>query len=113
MPKYLVDVNLPCYISHWQKPDFLSQLDINRTWEDHDIWEYAKENNLTIITKDADFQDKILFQAPPPKVIWIRIGNMRLRKFKLFLEENWTEIKDLSESHKLVTVFADRIEALK
>ncbi len=112
MPQYLVDVNLPCYVGGWQKPEFLAQKDIDRTWDDEAIWEYAKANNLTIITKDTDFQDKILFQSPPPKVIWVRLGNMRLREFITFLDTNWKTIQDLSATHKLVVVYVDRIEAL-
>ena len=112
MPLYLVDINLPCYISEWQKPDFMAQADINRTWSDEKIWEYARINNLTIITKDADFQDRILFNDPPPKVIWIRFGNMRLKDFVRFLEINWLQIKQLSDSNKFVMVFSDRIEAI-
>ncbi|MEO8074626.1 MAG: DUF5615 family PIN-like protein [Acidobacteriota bacterium] len=45
------------------------------------LWNYAKENNLTIITKDADFSNRIIFQEPPPKVIHIRFGNMKMREF--------------------------------
>ncbi|MEZ4821876.1 MAG: DUF5615 family PIN-like protein [Ignavibacteria bacterium] len=37
------------------------------------MWEYAKENNLTIISKDADFSSRILIKSPPPKVIHIRL----------------------------------------
>lgn len=90
----------------------MAQADINRTWSDEKIWEYARINNLTIITKDADFQDRILFNDPPPKVIWIRFGNMRLKDFVRFLEINWLQIKQLSDSNKFVMVFSDRIEAI-
>jgi predicted nuclease of predicted toxin-antitoxin system len=30
-------------------------MDLGNKWEDEEIWNYARENNLTIISKDSDF----------------------------------------------------------
>lgn len=43
--------------------------------KDSDIWEYAKNNDYTIITFDTDFYDLSLIKGTPPKIIWLRIGN--------------------------------------
>lgn len=43
--------------------------------EDVDVWEYAKENEFVLVTKDADFGDLSVLHGFPPKVIWIRRGN--------------------------------------
>lgn len=112
MPKYLVDVNLPYYFSLWNTADHIHQKDIGDEWTDEQIWNYAKENNLTIITKDADFSNRIIFHEPPPKVIHIRFGNMRMNDFFVTITKNWNDVIDLSENHKLVNVFRDRIEAI-
>lgn len=48
------------------------------------IWQYAKEHDLIIVSKDADFSDWIMLSDPPPKVIHLRIGNMRLRDLFVF-----------------------------
>lgn len=50
MAIFLIDVNLPYYFSLWNSPDYLHQIDINDSWPDSKIWEYAQENGLTIIT---------------------------------------------------------------
>ena len=113
MPEYLVDVNLPYRFSLWKSDDYLHQNDIDDEWTDAQIWEYAKENNLTIITKDADFSNRIIFHEPPPKVIHICFGNMKMREFHSTLTAIWKDIIDLSENHKLVNVFRDRIEAIE
>ena len=39
------------------------------------IWEYARENGLILVSKDEDFQQLSVLFGPPPKVIWIRLGN--------------------------------------
>jgi predicted nuclease of predicted toxin-antitoxin system len=45
--------------------------------EDTAIWEHARQNNFTLVTKDADFGDLSILRGFPPKVIWIRRGNCR------------------------------------
>jgi len=42
---------------------------------DEDVWEYARNNGFAIISKDSDFQQRSLLYGPPPKIIWLRIGN--------------------------------------
>jgi predicted nuclease of predicted toxin-antitoxin system len=43
---------------------------------DYEIWNYAKENAYTIVTFDADFYDLVTLRGYPPKVIWLRTGNL-------------------------------------
>ena len=56
MCRYIVDANLPYYFSLWHKDNYEHVIDINPHMKDSEIWEYAKKNNLTIITKDANFK---------------------------------------------------------
>ena len=111
MAKYLIDANLPFHISVWKNDEFIHLFDINDSWTDREIWEYAKRRGMTIITKDSDFSNWIITKEPPPKVIHLRIGNMRLKLFNDFITKNWKEIVKLSNNHKLVTVYAEFIEA--
>ncbi len=39
------------------------------------VWDYAKDNDLMIVSKDADMHDLSLVFGNPPKVIWLRLGN--------------------------------------
>jgi predicted nuclease of predicted toxin-antitoxin system len=112
MTKYLIDANLPYYFSKWNKSDYVHQRDIGDSWTDEQIWDYAKVNNLTIITKDADFSHKIIFKEPPPKVIHIKIGNMKLKDFLNTLSPIWDKVLNLNENYKLVNVFIDRLEGV-
>ncbi len=81
MPSYLIDTNLPYYFSLWNTEDFIHQIDIQNNLEDFEIWKYAKERGLTIVTKDADFSERILLAMPPPRVIHLRVGNLSMRAF--------------------------------
>ena len=42
---------------------------------DHALWEYAKANEFTIVSQDADFAEMAALLPTPPKVIWLRVGN--------------------------------------
>jgi len=42
---------------------------------DDAIWQYAKENEVAIVSKDSDFQERSVLRGHPPKVVWIRAGN--------------------------------------
>lgn len=63
-----------------------------------------------IITKDADFSHRIAIATPPPRIVHIRVGNMRLQRLNAFLESIWPKIETHVAAAKLVNVFADRIE---
>lgn len=51
MAKFLIDVNLPYYFSIWNNSDCCHMLDINETWTDEKIWEYAKKINSLLLQK--------------------------------------------------------------
>jgi predicted nuclease of predicted toxin-antitoxin system len=112
MPHFLIDVNLPYYFSLWRSSDYVHQLDIQNDAEDYAIWQYAKNRNLTIVTKDSDFSDRILLSTPPPKIIHIRTGNMSMRDFYGLISNVWEDVITLSKEYKLVIVFKDKLEAV-
>jgi predicted nuclease of predicted toxin-antitoxin system len=86
--------------------------DLDKINTDKEIWEYAKSNNLIIISKDSDFSNKIMFKSPPPKVIHIRFGNVKIQKLHELLTTMWNDIEKEIEEHKLINVFIDRIESI-
>jgi predicted nuclease of predicted toxin-antitoxin system len=42
---------------------------------DNEIWNYARDNDFVLVTKDADFGDLVVLRGFPPKVLWLRLGN--------------------------------------
>ena len=79
MAKFVIDAQLPYYFSIWAGDDYVHVRDTDEKWTDQQIWEFAKENSLVIVTKDADFSERILLQNPPPRVIHIKHGKDDLR----------------------------------
>jgi len=113
MLKFLVDENLPYYFGLFHNENFIHVFDIPEVSSDEEIWNYAKEKELIIITKDADFSNKILFSEPPPKVIHLRIGNLKISELHVFMNRTWATILIEIEKNKLVNVYADRIESFE
>ena len=42
---------------------------------DEEVWEYARTNGFTVVSKDSDFYQRSLLYGPPPRLVWLRIGN--------------------------------------
>jgi predicted nuclease of predicted toxin-antitoxin system len=68
---------------------------------DIEIWQYARDNDYMIVTKDADFSEFGLIKGFPPKIIWIRRGNCSTQEIETILRENYSAISNLSEDDDL------------
>ena len=60
---------------------------------DRDIWDFAKKEDFTIVTFDSDFYDMSLLLGHPPKVIWIKVGNLTTKNLELIIKEKAEQIK--------------------
>jgi len=52
---------------------------------DEDVWAYAIQHRLTIVSKDADFHQRSFLFGHPPKVVWVRKGNCSTREIEALL----------------------------
>ena len=109
--RFLLDANLSSRSRHWQTSEFES-VPTNADWGDTAIWQHATQHNLTILTKDKDFEEKALRYAPP-QVVRFCVGNMGRRQFREFLSEVWPRVLAALEQPgvRLVRVYADRLES--
>ena len=110
--QFLIDANLPYRFNLWRGPAFTHVFDLDDTWTDSRIWSHARDNDFVIVSKDADFSDRIILAEPPPRVIHIRIGNMQMREFHGFIVRAWPQAVALIEAHKLVTIHQHVIECV-
>lgn len=112
MKGFLFDENLPSRLRFSPKLPLVPASKVGRTPSDTLIWEYARKHRLVIVSKDADFSDRIITSSPPPWVVHLRFGNLRKDDFHTLLARVWTQIEMLLKSHKLVNVYADRLEGI-
>lgn len=78
--KLLLDENLSRRLltvieSHFARSTHVCLAGLERA-SDLQIWDYAKQHELTIVTCDSDFHEMSLIRGAPPKVIWLHAGNL-------------------------------------
>lgn len=71
------------------------------------VWEFAKKEGFTIVTKDNDFNNLVAFFGFPPKVIWIRRGNCSTNEINGLLNSNIEKIKSfiLDSTNGILTFY--------
>src|SRR6266568_2077439 len=112
MKGFLFDENLPARLTFKPKLPIIPVSKVGVQPSDSQIWEFARQQELVIVSKDADFSDRIIVRAPPPWVVHLRFGNLRRKGFHALLTRVWPQIETLLKSHKLVNVYADRLEGI-
>lgn len=65
---------------------------------DRVIWEYARANQLTIVTADSDFLDLALSDGAPPKVIRIENCDYRTSEVENLLRRHAIVIAEMEQS---------------
>jgi predicted nuclease of predicted toxin-antitoxin system len=69
--------------------------------DDRILWEFAKQNEFIIVTRDADFNELSILRGYPPKVIWVRRGNCSTNQIEEILQGNLEDIQAFSENSDL------------
>jgi predicted nuclease of predicted toxin-antitoxin system len=97
--KLLLDQNisrriLPNLASVWPGSSQVALLTLDRA-SDLAIWQYARDHDFVIVTKDADFEELSLLHGSPPKVIWLRLGNTSNSEIEQTLLAHREELDEL------------------
>jgi len=61
---------------------------------DEQVWQYAERRGLIIVSKDDDFRQRALLHGPPPKVVWLAVGNAGTRVIAEHLRSNLGALSD-------------------
>jgi predicted nuclease of predicted toxin-antitoxin system len=95
--KLLFDENLSHKLAHRVAdifPDSIHVRDVGlKSSDDPLVWDYAKENDFMIVSKDTDMHDLSLVFGNPPKVVWIRLGNCTTSDVEDLLRRDFDVIK--------------------
>ena len=113
MKGVLVDENLPAELRLPTTLPVAHVTEISDSPSDSLVWQHAREGHLVIVTKDADFSHRILTSDPPPWIVHVRVGNLRLKAFIQHLTSVWPSVESLLPRHKLISIFPDRIESVE
>ena len=63
------------------------------TADDQAVWAYAAARGLAVVSKDADFRNLSAALGPPPKVVWLRVGNGPTRDVEALLRSRAADIR--------------------
>lgn len=75
-------------------PDSVHVRDIGlKAADDIRVWDYAKTDDLIIVSKDSDMHDRSFLFGYPPKVIWIRLGNCSTSDAEKLLRHEYETIE--------------------
>lgn len=113
MKGFILDENLPGNLSIRTSLSVEHTSTLGASPSDSTIRDYAKQHDLVIVTKDADFSDRMILSSPPPRVVHLRIGNMRIRELRDFVGATWPRVEQLLQTQKLLHVCQDSIDAIE
>lgn len=61
---------------------------------DREIWTYAGKYGFVLVTKDSDFHEYCQLYGPPPKIVWLKLGNSATATVEARLRNNASEIRE-------------------
>jgi predicted nuclease of predicted toxin-antitoxin system len=83
---------------HFSEVVHASKLKINQPADDISIWNYAKKNGFTIVSKDDDFEKIVLLRKAPPKLIYLKTYNLNTDKLVALILNNKDKITEFENS---------------
>lgn len=74
-------------------PDSIHVTDVGLdSASDREIWGYAAEHGFIIASKDSDFRQLAFLYGPPPKSVWLRMGNVTTQEILAVLRNRREDI---------------------
>ena len=95
--KFLVDENLPPSLAVMLEPQYPGTAHVRYLGlegaKDPPLWELAKSDGYTILTKDSDFEQRSFLLGAPPKVVWLKVGNSSAAQIRAMVSMHLTAIE--------------------
>ncbi len=100
--KLLFDQNLSRHLVKQLAADFADSCHVTAVGldasSDAEIWAYTAEHGYTIVSKDSDFRQLAFLNGPPPKVVWLRMGNASTRDILHVLRDHRDTIESFANT---------------
>jgi predicted nuclease of predicted toxin-antitoxin system len=73
------------------RSDHVTEIELD-TATDDEIWRYARDHDFVIVSKDSDFRQLAFLHGPPPKAIWVKLGNVSTTEIYEALRSSQDEV---------------------
>ena len=72
------------------------------------VWNYARENGYTIVSKDNDFRQRAFLLGAPPKIVWLSVGNAGTMRIAALLRAGSERLRqfDIDPDESLLVIQA-------
>ena len=77
--------------------------------DDEPVWSHAKLNGFTLVTKDDDFRQLCFLFGPPPKVIWVRLGNCTTADVEALLRARHSDVLNFAADASAAFLLLTRV----
>lgn len=78
-PAFLIDENIAADVAAALTGIYPRSLHVSQIGllgaSDEAIWRHARQHDLVVVSKDEDFHRLSILHGPPPKVVWLRLGD--------------------------------------
>ncbi|MDP2794585.1 MAG: DUF5615 family PIN-like protein [Sulfurisoma sp.] len=107
-----LDAHLSPALATWLTEEFgqpaahLRQLGLRHA-KDHEIFAAARKENAILLTKDADFVDRVRRLGPPPAILWLTCGNTSNLALRVLLGATLPRALALIESGETLVEITD------
>ncbi|MBI5948750.1 MAG: DUF5615 family PIN-like protein [Chloroflexi bacterium] len=71
---------------------------------DREVWQFAREHDFMVVSKDDDFNELARLLGSPPKVIHLAIGNSTTTEVEAVLRSSIGSIREFNESPEALLV---------
>jgi predicted nuclease of predicted toxin-antitoxin system len=72
--------------------------------DDDQVWSNARANGLTIVTKDAAYNNLSVLRGSPPKVVWLQLGNCTTAQVEAVIRAHFADIEAFHQDPSLGTL---------
>lgn len=102
--KLLFDQNISPKIVKQVETDFPDSKQVRHVGledaSDTTIFDYAKKHGYSVVTFDSDFVDLNVVKGIPPKIIWLKTGNLTTKSISELFRQNMSVIHKFLESEE-------------
>lgn len=75
--------------------------------KDRDIFLAARRADVTVMTKDLDFLRLLEELGPPPRVVWLTLGNTSNQRLREVLTKHWHRIQQALAGGEILVEITD------